>query len=165
MAFFATRMGYLEGRVSPFEAPQGSKRTYPGEGEATYILNYIEFAAPRKRKAFLKRLSNMQVYEQRLKQTPPRAVRHVLPPEPTETMAQLAASILLDQRRLARFRRCLHCGTWFYARFRSQKFCGDQKKKCQWKHYHSPAWRRQNRPRNRKFQKEYRDRIYVRKRR
>jgi hypothetical protein len=79
--------------------------------------------------------------------------------QPTTPKGQAAvAVIVLDQKgRADRIRKCLHCGTWFYARFKHQQFCNDPVRKCQWNHYHSDEWRKQHRERNRKYQAAYRE--------
>lgn len=83
----------------------------------------------------------------------------VAQPAPGDGVAALAVlSLAMRHGGLLRIRQCLHCGSLFYARFSHQQFCGDAKKKCQWNYYHSPAWRKQNREKNRKHQSEYRKR-------
>lgn len=73
----------------------------------------------------------------------------------------LAALLLHSENRLDRMKQCLHCLSWFYARFKHQSFCPDSKKKCQWNHYHTPAWRKQHREQNLKHQKAYRKRLFT----
>jgi hypothetical protein len=75
--------------------------------------------------------------------------------------AALAALLLDNENRLDRIKQCLHCNSWFYARFKHQSFCPDSKKKCQWNHYHTLAWRKQHREQNRKHQKAYRKRLFT----
>jgi hypothetical protein len=82
----------------------------------------------------------------------------VFRPKTAEGKAALAIFLLEKQRRLNRMRKCLHCGAWFYARFSQQQFCRDPQTKCQWKHYHTPEWRKKHREQNRKHQSEYRKR-------
>jgi hypothetical protein len=69
-------------------------------------------------------------------------------------------SLLFRHHRLSRIRRCLHCDSWFFARFKPQQFCRDPKKKCQWNHYHTPEWRRKQREQNKNHQRAYRERIF-----
>jgi len=88
----------------------------------------------------------------------------VLIPTTAESKAALAILLLNRSKRLNRLRKCLHCGEMFYARFPQQLFCGDAEKKCQWKHYHTPEWRKRNRDRNRRDQSEYRKRNQGRRR-
>jgi hypothetical protein len=68
---------------------------------------------------------------------------------------------LLLEGKLSKIRNCLQCKAYFYARFKVQMFCT---KKCQEANYHSPDWRKKNRERNRKHQKEYRGRLFGSKR-
>ena len=63
--------------------------------------------------------------------------------------------------KLNRIRKCSHCKKLLYARFNHQWFCS---KKCQWDHYHSPEWRKQNRERNRRHQRRYRETLFGKKR-
>jgi hypothetical protein len=72
----------------------------------------------------------------------------------------LAVLLLEKHYRLTRVRQCLHCGSWFYARFTHQQFCNDATKRCQWNHYHTPEWRKDHRERNRRHQREYRKRLF-----
>jgi hypothetical protein len=75
-------------------------------------------------------------------------------------LAACAVLALFDKYRMHRIRRCMHCHSWFYARFKHQQFCNDPKKKCQWKHYHTPDWRKQHREQNRKHQRVFRERTF-----
>jgi hypothetical protein len=84
----------------------------------------------------------------------------VIPPESSEGKAALAALLLYGEFRLTRVRRCLQCKKWFFAHLERQMFCGDLKKRCQWKHFHSPEWRRKNR----EHQQQYRDRVFGKRR-
>src|ERR1700720_4410075 len=84
----------------------------------------------------------------------------IVHPGTAESKAALAVLVLEKTRRLERIKRCLRCKSWFYARFKHQKFCSDPKKKCQWDHYHSPEWRKQNRERNRRHQRRYRETLF-----
>lgn len=84
----------------------------------------------------------------------------VVPPESSEGRAALAALLLYSEFRLTRVRRCLQCQKWFFAHIERQMFCGDLKKRCQWKHFHSPEWRRKNR----EHQQQYRERIFGKRR-
>jgi hypothetical protein len=88
----------------------------------------------------------------------------VIPPTSDEGKAALAAILLFKEVRLHRIRKCLHCGTWFYAHLERQTFCSDRAKRCQWKHYHSPDWRNRNRALNRKHQRAYRERLFGKRR-
>jgi hypothetical protein len=81
----------------------------------------------------------------------------VVQPGTREGMTAFALLSLFQQRRLSRLRQCLHCGAWFFARFKHQRFCNFPTE-CQWNHYHSPEWRKQHREQNRKHQSEYRRR-------
>jgi hypothetical protein len=67
---------------------------------------------------------------------------------------------LFRRGRLARVKKCLHCRSWFYARFKHQQFCSDTAKKCQWNRYHTPEWRRKHSEQNRQHQREYRQRMF-----
>jgi len=84
----------------------------------------------------------------------------VIPPISSEGRAALAVLILYQEFRLTRVQRCLQCGKWFFAHLERQMFCGDLEKRCQWKHYHSPEWRRKNREHQRKF----RERLFGKRR-
>ena len=67
----------------------------------------------------------------------------------------IALRLILDFAKaghLNRFRRCLHCRKWLYAKFRHQDFCCTG---CQQKHYaKSPEWRAKRRD----YMREYRRR-------
>jgi len=80
----------------------------------------------------------------------------VIPPESSQGKAALAVLILYQEFRLTRVRQCLQCRRWFFAHIERQGFCGDPQKKCQWKHFHSPEWRR----RNREHQRKYREALF-----
>lgn len=84
---------------------------------------------------------------------------------PTSERGQNALAVLvLDQMgMLGRMRQCAHCSTWFFARFKHQRFCVRPDLRCQWNHYHSPEWRRKNRARNRYHQTAYRSRLFTAK--
>jgi hypothetical protein len=84
----------------------------------------------------------------------------LLRPATPEGKAAFAGVSLFDVYQLHHVRRCQRCHSWFYARFKHQMFCNDPSKRCQWKHYHTPAWRRLQRERNRKHQREYRKRLF-----
>lgn len=139
-----------------FPEVPGAKRQYPGERQGNFLAGYLNRLSRQKQEAFLKGL--------------PRLVKPLLKggwvPRPTsdEGKAALAFLVLSDESRSSRVRRCLHCGTWFYARQERQRFCSDRAKRCQWKHYHSPEWRKRNREPNRKHQREYRERLYGKRR-
>jgi hypothetical protein len=82
--------------------------------------------------------------------------------QPTTLVAKLSLAVLvLDKKgRIDRVRNCLHCGDWFYARFKHQQFCADPAKQCQWNHYHTSEWRKKNRKKNRLYQRAYREEPY-----
>jgi hypothetical protein len=83
--------------------------------------------------------------------------------ETTERIDALLGLLeLFGRRRLNRLRRCRHCSAWFYARFKHENFCIDPEKRCQWNHYHTPEWRKRNRERNRRQQREWRKRNFGR---
>jgi hypothetical protein len=84
----------------------------------------------------------------------------IVEPTTSEARAAIGALLLEKNGRIDRIKRCLHCQSWFYARFKHQEFCRDLNKRCQWNHYHSPEWRRQHREQNKKHQRAYRDRIF-----
>ena len=157
----AVQIRYLKRQIPKFQAPSGSKRIYPGEAEGSYIICYIESASPSERESFLKGLRRLQDYEASLVKeefrrtpVPPQLQRY------TKSMATLASSLLLDQRHLGKIKQCEHCKDWFYARFKSQKFCAAPQKKCQWKAYHTDEWREKNRERNSRYQRKYRKLIF-----
>jgi hypothetical protein len=81
----------------------------------------------------------------------------LLQPTTPKGEAIVALLVLDDKRQVDRIRKCLHCGTWFYARFKHQKFCNDRAKDCQWSHYHSSDWRKQQ---NKKHQAAHRERLF-----
>jgi hypothetical protein len=82
----------------------------------------------------------------------------LLRPTTPKGEAVVALLVLDAKRQVDRIRKCLHCRTWFYARFNHQKFCNDRAKDCQWNYNHSKEWRKLNRERNKKHQAEYRAR-------
>ena len=84
----------------------------------------------------------------------------IVRPDTPEGMTAFALLSLFEQRRVSRLRQCLHCRSWFYARFKHQRFCPISVLKCQWNHYHTPEWRRQHREQNRKHQRSYRERTF-----
>lgn len=84
----------------------------------------------------------------------------ILQPTTLKGQAAVALLVLDDKRQVDRIRQCLHCQTWFYARFKHQQFCNDLAKKCQWNHYHSPEWRKQHREQNLKHQAAWRKRTF-----
>jgi hypothetical protein len=85
----------------------------------------------------------------------------VIQPTTLDGMTALALlSLSLRHKSLSRIRLCLQCASWFYARFKHQRFCNDPMKKCQWNHYHTPDWRKRHREQNRKHQGEYRKRVF-----
>jgi hypothetical protein len=86
----------------------------------------------------------------------------VIQPSTPEERDAFAILSLRTKGRIERIRRCRYCRFWFYARFHHQLFCGDPAKRCQWKHYHSPEWRRKNRERNKEHQRAYRKRLFER---
>jgi hypothetical protein len=75
----------------------------------------------------------------------------VIPPATAEGRAALAVLLLYPELRLLRIRQCLHCGVWFFAHLERQVYCSDAAKNCQWKHKHSPEWRKMYRERTRKY--------------
>jgi hypothetical protein len=83
----------------------------------------------------------------------------VVEPDTSEGLIAFALLSLFYQGRLSRIRQCLHCRTWFYARFKHQRFC--RFSNCQWRHYHSPEWRKQHREQNRQHQSDYRKRLFT----
>jgi hypothetical protein len=85
----------------------------------------------------------------------------VLEPSTTRGKDAFALLSLGAKGKLNRVRRCSHCKLLLYARFNHQWFCS---KKCQWDHYHSPEWRKQNRERNRRHQRRYRATYFGKKR-
>jgi hypothetical protein len=164
-----------------------AKREYPGAQEGSFLAGYFNqlSARPRKLRAFRDLLSPLLEVERRpdfsmraLNRAYPKlegkidrqGLPHVtedglvIPPTSDEGKAALAAILLYRQIRLHRIRQCLHCGTWFYAHLERQAFCSDKAKRCQWKHYHSPEWRKRNRKRNRKHQRAYRERLFGKRR-
>jgi hypothetical protein len=114
----------------------------PGGGAHFAYYSLISAAKP-------KRLNQLQV-------TLTKDGLLILQPATPEGKAAVALLALIQKARVDRIRRCRRCRTWFYARFKHQQFCRDPKKKCQSRHYHSPEWRRKNRERNRKHQRDYR---------
>jgi hypothetical protein len=83
----------------------------------------------------------------------------VIEPTTSEGLTALALLSLFYQGKLSAIRQCLHCRTWFYARFKHQRFC--RFSNCQWRHYHSPEWRKQHREQNRQHQSDYRKRLFT----
>src|SRR5579862_4938904 len=83
--------------------------------------------------------------------------------EPATVRGKDAFAILwlCEKGKLNRVRSCSHCKLLFFARFNHQWFCST---KCQWDHYHSAEWRKQNRERNKGHQRKYRDRYFGKKR-
>jgi hypothetical protein len=83
----------------------------------------------------------------------------ILQPKTRYGQACFGILLLFEKRRLDRIRTCLHCRKLFFARFKHQTFCDDPKTRCQWMHYHSSEWRKeQNRIHQRKYRKRYRGR-------
>lgn len=154
----------LQGRFPPFEEPRRAKRRYPGEPEANYLLGYIDCSAPSKRREILKILGRFREAErdQRESKTAPRRpTGQAFRARSSELMAKFAMFLLYQQGRIARIRQCLHCRSWFYARFEHKRFCS---KRCQFAHYHTPEWRKKNRERNRKHQRAYRETLFGKRR-
>ncbi len=85
----------------------------------------------------------------------------VIAPSTTRGKDAFALLSLEAQGKLTRVLMCYQCKRFFYARFKHQGFCST---KCQGDHYHSPEWRRQNRERNKRHQRKYRDRYFGKKR-
>lgn len=168
-----------------FPEVPGVKRQYPGAREGGFLAGYLNklSARPQKQRAFLGLLSTLLDVEQMVlttrrwkrafwklvekidRQGSARVTEDglVIPPTSDEGKAALAALLLYRHHRLRQIQRCLHCRTWFYAHLERQRFCSDRAKRCQWKHYHSPAWRKRNRERNRKHQRAYRERTFVKR--
>jgi|ERR1700687_5183114 len=88
----------------------------------------------------------------------------IVEPTTLEARAAIGALLLAENGLIDRIKQCLHCQTWFYARFKHQQFCRDPIKKCQWNHYHTPEWRRQHREQNKKHQRAYRERMFPKRR-
>ena len=176
-------------RPKLFPEVPGAKRQYPGAQEGSFLAGYLNHlsARPRKQKAFCDLLSPLlevgrpdfslralERLERAYAKLEGKIDRHglphvtddglVIPPTSDEGKAALAAILLYRQIRLDHIRQCLHCGTWFYAHLERQTFCSDQAKRCQWKHYHSPEWRKQNREQKRKHQRAYRERLFGKRR-
>lgn len=84
----------------------------------------------------------------------------IVSPGTSEGEAAWVALLLDKKDRIDRVKQCIVCRSWFYARFKHQRFCNDPVKQCQWKHYHTAEWRKQHRERNRKHQQEYRERLF-----
>jgi hypothetical protein len=167
-----------------------SKRKYPGEKEAEYLLAYLRqrrrFSAERAAflKAFrawgrvvqakdidaLKRLGRRRILNpyyaitrmvgKRMVTVGVGADGLVVQPKSLMGKAAVAVFALSKHLRFDRIRQCIHCGEWFFARFKSQKFCNDPRKKCRWKHNHSPEWRKRNRERNKLYQRKYRKELF-----
>jgi hypothetical protein len=154
----------------PFPQSKRAKRSYPGEAEGLYVAAYLEYlsAFPTKQRAILAWLRPMQ------KTTSKKAMKGTLPVKKLARLVQknpygsyeyssgMAAFKLWELGRLRQIRKCVHCGTWFYARFSHQLFCNDPVKKCQWNHYHTPESRRkqakyreQHHAEHRKYQRAY----------
>jgi hypothetical protein len=176
----------------PFDRPLGSKRRYPGEVEADYLLTYIGRLSrfPAKQESFLKPFRALLEMERVLGKKDEPAVRRIWPSarraynklshviraggwtvgvsrqglilEPMSKGGRAALAVLLldEQHRLNRIRPCLSCDAWFYARFNHQRFCNDPEKKCQWNHYHTPEWRKKHREQNKKYQRDFRERTF-----
>lgn len=171
-----------------FPEVHGAKRQYPGAEEGSFLAGYLNriSARPQKLRAFCRLLFPLmkfergafslrglhRVYVTLTKKIDRQGSAHpiptqdglVIPPASDEGKAALAAVLLYRQFRLSCIRQCLHCGTWFYAHLERQRFCGNRAKRCQWKHYHSPGWRKRNRERNRKHQRAYRERLFGKRR-
>src|ERR1700735_427559 len=83
--------------------------------------------------------------------------------EPSTTRGKDAFALLSlgAKGQLNRVRKCGHCKRFLYARFNHQWFCS---KKCQWDHYHTPEWRKENRELNRRDQGRSRERLFGKKR-
>lgn len=148
------------------------KRLYPGENEANFVLSYLESLAKSssRQTAFVKLLRSRPFDEGAVLRRLVNATNGgkwafdigaegivLLPTEP-EGIAAMGLLVLSRRRSLNRIRECRHCKSWFYARFKHQRFCTDQEKKCQWNYYHTPKWRKRNRKRNLEHQRAYRER-------
>lgn len=173
-------LGTLVSPSGPFPEVAGAKRQYPGVAEGTYLASYLNelWARPKAQKAFADVVYPLVNFERRLKGKPAEPYTEldpmrayaklqekidrrgrarvtkeglVIPPESSQGKAALAVLLLYQEFRLTRVRQCLQCGQWFFAHLERQLFCGDLEKKCQWKHYHSPEWRKKNREHQRKY--------------
>jgi hypothetical protein len=163
------------------ESEGTSTRRYPCEHEGRYLAKYLNSLSilPVERKALLEALGirgrarlRKTAFEDYLTDGIMSAMRKshwildrqevgfVFYPTTPEGRAARAVAVLEAKRRTDRIKQCLHCKTWFYARFKHQQFCPDPKKKCQFNHYHSPEWRKKHRERTKQLQKEYRERIF-----
>lgn len=171
-----------------FPEVHGAKRQYPGAREGSFLAGYLNQLSvrPQKQRAFRDLLTALmqlergvyslraleRAYVKLTEKIDRQGSAHpiptqnglVIPPASDEGKAALAAVLLYRQIRLSSIRQCLHCGTWFYAHLERQRFCSDRAKRCQWRHYHSPEWRKRNRERNRKHQRAYRERLFGKRR-
>jgi hypothetical protein len=161
---------FLERPAFRLEAPR-PKRQYPGEVEARFLLAFIKSLSPHKRSTFLKVLvpsrdrdPSMSALQKEIAGgkwalTVGKDGVVLLPTEP-EGVAALAVFLLRQRNLLSRVRQCRQCSAWFYARFKHKKFCSV---KCQVDAYHTPRWRKRNREKNLRRQREYRKRLFGRR--
>jgi hypothetical protein len=180
-ALFRTLAVPRRGMLFP-EIPR-ARRQYPRELEGSYLASYVNGLTNKARKAFLEllvplwkveRVRNNQPVEsftRRDVMTAYARLKHkidrrgaaritsyglVIPPSSSEGKASLAALLLHEDWLISRLRQCLHCQKWFYARVERKKSCSTR---CQENHYHSPEWRKKNRERNLRDQREFRKRL------
>ena len=151
---------------------QNAKRYYPGEVGANYLLAFIESLTTTEQEEFLGLIRNPNAAYEKMEEVIEAGRNYswrispagiVLQPNDPEGAALLALLQLHSQGRLGQLKRCRRCRAWFYARFKSQRFCSNPETNCQWKDYHTPTWRKQHRERNRKHQRDYRNRLFPKK--
>lgn len=170
--------------------PAGSKRVYPGEGEAEAVLRYMAYfmESPKEKRIFLKSWGILRSFEVAIQRRDVQSVRRlalasalralqklvigksrsvswqrgglVVTPSTEVGFAALGLLSLANMGLVTRIRPCKHCLRWFFARFKHQQFCGDRETECQWSHYHTPEWRKKHRESNRKHQRNYRERLF-----
>lgn len=79
--------------------------------------------------------------------------RNPPPVDPSEAQAAFYVSKLTELGLVDRIRSCGWCTTWFFAKFRHQRFC---KKECQQKAYAvTPEWRSHRRDYMRNYRREH----------
>ena len=169
---------------------QQSKRKYPGEIQVTDLFAYLESLrlTPREFIRFLGFLVPLMEWasapsrprwdrnvqeafdelrdeilgeigaEQKLTF---RGGRVLAQPVSLRGKACFAVAQLLSEGNLGRIRLCRHCKKLFYGRFKHQAFCT---KTCQEADYHTPEWRKKNRERNKRHQREWRERLFGKRR-
>jgi hypothetical protein len=181
-------------RLKSLELPRQPKQ-YPGEDEGGAVAAILQrlSRSPKKQKPFLEVLRSLQRLERGRDQKGVRATGRMVPDVLIRKIEKglrrvkllvlakgyrlqlMPASLygffiqnlltLFGMNRVNRIRQCGHCGTWFFARINHQTFCNDQEKKCQFTHYHTSEWRKRNRERNLRHQREYRKRLFEKGRR